>query len=377
MSVPFYIHNINEDDKKRLLDVIDSGFLTTGSVVTEFEQNFAKHLGVKHAVGTSSWTASGEVVLRYWGITAGDEVILPSMTYVATAQAVSRVGATAVFVDSDPKTGLINLDLVEKAITNKTKVIVPVHLYGAMVDMKRLNKIVAGKNIKILEDAAHAIESSIDGIRPANLSDAACFSFYATKNIACGEGGAIATNDPGLDEYARKAVRAGTNKGVLAKSTTGFFVYDSAMIATKANMTNMQASLLIGQLQRISEVHEQRTNLYNYFIKRLSEIPEIKTPSVPENCDSAFHLVVILVPKERRTALLEFLQEKQIGFGVHYPATHQLTLYKDQIAPNRTFEKLPVAEEWGASCVTMPFYAKLTKENIDEVVSVLKEFFSN
>lgn len=375
MGVPFYIHNINDYDKQRLIGVIESGFLTTGEVVKEFEDNFAKHLKVKYTIGTSSWTAAAEVVLRYWGVKSGDEVILPSLTYVATAQAISRVGATPVFVDSDPRTGLINLDLVEEAITNKTRAIIPVHLYGAMVDMQKLQKISAGKNIKILEDASHAIESSINDIRPANLSDAACFSFYATKNIACGEGGAIATNDSNLNEYARRAIRAGTTKGVLTKSSEGFFIYDSTIVATKANMTNIQASLLIGQLNRINNSHDQRTKLYSYYTQRLKKIDSVKTPHIPLNCVSAFHLLVILVPSEKRASLLKFLQQRQIGFGVHYPATHLLTLYKNQVAPNRIFRKLKIAESWSKKCVTLPFYPKITKEDIDEVVDTLEVFF--
>lgn len=375
MGVPFYIHNIDSSDKEKLIKVIDSGFLTTGLVVSEFEQNFAKYLGVKFVIGTSSWTSSAEVVLRYWGIKEGDEVIVPSLTYVATAQVVSRVGATPVFVDCDSETGLLDLELVAQAITKRTKAIIPVHLYGTMVDIKKLKKIIAGRNIKILEDAAHAIESSVSGIRPGSQSDAVCFSFYATKNITCGEGGAIATNDSVLDIYARKAVRAGTNKGVLTKSTQGFFVYDSEIIATKANMTNMQAALLVGQLDRIENLFKKRTEVYNYYVKKLSQVPEIVIPKIPKNCISALHLLVILVPNEKRTKLLRFLTKKEIGFGVHYPATHLLTLYKNKLTPNKVIGELNETIRWNESCITLPFYPRLSKKSIDEVVSVLSEFF--
>ena len=194
MKVEFYRHNLDEEDIARLVEVCRGVFLTTGQDGQEFEDAFSAYLGARHAVGVTSCTAALHMALLAVGVGPGDEVITSPMTFAATSNTVFYTGATPVFVDVEPDTGLISADAVERALTPRTKAILPVHLYGQMADMRRLKAIADSAGVALIEDCAHAIEAERDGVRPAALSDAACFSFYATKNITSGEGGAVVTN---------------------------------------------------------------------------------------------------------------------------------------------------------------------------------------
>ncbi|GAJ04017.1 unnamed protein product [marine sediment metagenome] len=192
MKVEFYKHNIGEEEKKKVLECLDGIFLTTGSYVAEFEEQFASYLNLKYAVGLSSCTAALHLSLLALGIGEGDEVITTPMTFIATATAIMHTGAKLVFVDVEPNTALIDSDRIESAITERTKAIIPVHLYGQMCDMRRIRAIANKYNLKIVEDAAHCIEGKRDGVGPGQLGDIACFSFFATntivpkaKNILC------------------------------------------------------------------------------------------------------------------------------------------------------------------------------------------------
>src|SRR3989344_5317106 len=193
MKVEFFKHNLGVTEERPDLRVFRSLFLTTGKNVQEFEEGLAKYLGVKHAVGLMSCTSALHLALLAAGIKPGDEVITTPMSFVATANAIMMAGATPVFVDVEPETGNINADLISRAITKRTAAILPVHLYGQMADMKRIMRIANQHKLAVIEDAAHPLEAKRDGIRPGQKSLGACFSFYATKSITSGEGGAFAT----------------------------------------------------------------------------------------------------------------------------------------------------------------------------------------
>lgn len=188
-KIEFYKHSISQKDIDNTVKVLRSLFLTTGETVKEFEEKFSQYLGCKYTVGVTSCTAALHLSLLAYGVGSGDEVITTPMTFIATANSIIHAGATPVFVDVEPETGNIDANLIEGAITSRTKAILPVHLYGQMCDMKRIREIADKYHLLVIEDAAHAIETSREGVRPGELGDAACFSFYATKNITSGEGG--------------------------------------------------------------------------------------------------------------------------------------------------------------------------------------------
>src|SRR5579871_4654835 len=226
MKVEFYKHPLGEDEIKSLADVIHSTFLTTGPRTKEFEQQFALYMNAEYCVGVTSWTMGGFIALKALGIGPGDEVITTPMTFMATANIIIECGATPVFVDVEPETGNISCDEIEKAITSRTKAILPVHLYGQMCDMKRMHAIAKKHNLAIIEDCAHSVESSRDGVRPGELSDMAVFSFYATKNLASGEGGAITTNSKELYDKLMVLRQHGMNKSAADRYTSRFKHYD-------------------------------------------------------------------------------------------------------------------------------------------------------
>ena len=196
-----------------------------------------------------------------YGIGPGDEVITTPMTFIATANAVIHAGATPVFVDVEPETGNINANLIENAITSRTKAILPVHLYGQMCDMKKIRKIADKNHLVVIEDAAHAIEVNRDEIRPGELGDAACFSFYPTKSITSGEGGAIATNNEGISEKLTKLRLHGMSKGAAERYSRRYEHWDMEMLGWKYNMDNIQAALLLNQLEHVEEFRDRREEI--------------------------------------------------------------------------------------------------------------------
>jgi UDP-4-amino-4-deoxy-L-arabinose-oxoglutarate aminotransferase len=254
MKVEFYQHNLEEEDIARLVEVCRGVFLTTGQQTREFEEAFARYLGARHAIGLTSCTAALQLALLAIGVGPGDEVITTPMTFAATSNTIMHVGATPVFVDVEPATGLIDPAAVARAITSRTRAIIPVHLYGLMADMRRLKDIADGAGVALVEDCAHAIESERDGVRPGQLSQASCFSFYATKTITSGEGGAVVTNDDRLAGQLRLLRQHGMSASAADRYTGTYRHWDIELLGWKYNMTNLQAALLIGQLARIDRL---------------------------------------------------------------------------------------------------------------------------
>ena len=364
MKVDFYRHNIDEADISRLVDTIHTPFITTGPLVAEFEERFAQYLGVAGAVAVASCTQAGFLALAYWQIGPGDEVIVPAMTFLASATMVLHTGATPVFVDVDPLTGLIDPAAVEAAITSRTRAIVAVHLYGQLADMRALRAVADRHGLRLLEDSAHCIEGIRDGFKPASLGDAACFSFYATKNITCGEGGAIASNDADLVAGTRLLRLHGMNKSAADRYTKRYQHWDMVMLGYKANMTDMQASLLVGQLERIETLLARRESIAQTYEQRFCEIG-VGHPRIVEG-RSARHVFTIWTEPGQRDRVLTELQESEIGVAVHYRAVPTLTYFREtyQLRPNQ----FPVAESIGDRTLTIPLYPTLAEEQIAHVL---------
>lgn len=370
MKVEFYRHNLTEEDIARLVEVCRGVFLTTGQDTKRFEEAFAGYLGAKHAVGVTSCTAGLHIALLALGVGPGDEVITTPMTFAATSNVVLHTGATPVFVDVDPATGLIDPDAVERAITPRTKVIVPVHLYGQMADMKRLKATADRAGVKIVEDCAHAIESIRDGIRPGALSDASAYSFYATKNITSGEGGAVVTNSDEVNTRLRLLRQHGMSASAADRYTGTYRHYDIELLGWKYNMTNLQAALLLGQMDRIEELWQRREAISQRYEAGLRGVAGVSFPVVVPGSRSARHLFTIWVDPARRDAVLLDLQARGVGVAVNYRAVHLLKYYQETMAlPRGSF---PVAERIGDSTLTLPLYPKLTDPEIDYVIDSVK-----
>jgi len=371
MKVEFYKHAISQKDIDNVVKVLNSLFLTTGETVKEFEERFSQYLGCKYTVGVTSCTAALHLALLAYGVGSGDEVITTPMTFIATANSIIHAGATPVFVDVEPETANINADLIENAITSRTKAILPVHLYGQMCDVKRIREIADKYHLVVIEDAAHAIEASREGVRPGELGDAACFSFYATKNITSGEGGAISTNNEEIGERLRKLRLHGMSKGAAERYSKRYEHWDMEMLGWKYNMANIQAALLLNQLQNIEKNWQRREEICQMYEEAYEGNPQVACLKILPNSKSARHMFTILVSPERRDRILWELQKKGVGVAVHYRAIHLLSYYRQTYGYERGM--FPVAERIGDSTITLPLYPKLSNEEVQYVINGVKE----
>jgi len=370
-KIEFFKHNIDEKDIARANDVLRSIFLTTGKVVEEFENNLAEYLGAKRVVGVTSCTAALHLCLLAWGVGEGDEVITTPMSFCATSNSVMHAGAKPVFVDVEEDTGNIDANLIEAAVTEKTRAIMPVHLYGQMCDMRKIRAIADKHKLVVIEDAAHCIEGKRDGVRVGELGDAACYSFYATKNITSGEGGAISTNDPAKADLLKMLRSHGIDRTAGDRYTKKYQHWDMTELGWKYNMDNIQAALLIGQLERIEELWKRRNEIALQYEKAFEGVKGIKLMKTVASCKHPRHLFTIHVASERRDEIMFALQEKGIGVAVNYRAIHLLKYYRQHFG----FKEgdFPVAERIGNTTITLPLYPKLHSSELEYVIKSVIE----
>ncbi len=371
MKVEFFRHNLKEEDIVRAHKVLKSIFLTTGKEVAEFEEKFARFIGTKYAAGITSCTAALHLSLLSLGIGPGDEVITTPMTFVATANAILHTGAKPVFVDVEADTGNIDANLIEDRITKYTRAILPVHLYGHICDMKAIAKIAKRYKLKIIEDAAHCVNSRRDGIGVGQLSDTACFSFYATKNLTCGEGGAVATNNRNLAHKLKMLRLHGIDKGAADRYTKKYKHWNMPILGWKYNMDNIHAALLVKQIKRIKEYQKKRQEIARQYEEAFSNFKGIKLLETKPKTIHARHLFTILVNPKQRDEILIVLQERGIGVAVNYRPIHLLKYYKKTFAYKKG--DFPVAEDIGRRTISIPLYPKLRDKEVNYVISNIKK----
>lgn len=369
IKVPFFLHDLGQEELDSVAEVLRGPILTTGETVSRFESMFAERLGLRHSLGVTSCTGALHLSLLSLGIGAGDEVITTPLTFIATATSIIEAGARPVFVDVEPTTGNLDANKIEAAITSKTKAIIPVHLYGQMCDMRRIREIADKHNLKIIEDAAHCVEGERDGITVGQLSDMACFSFYATKNLTCGEGGAVATNNSGLIETLRLLRSHGMTKTAADREREGYTHWDMTAMGWKYNMDNIQAALLLPQFKRIDTNWQKRESLAALYHQKLAGLSHIKRPTTLPGIKHAWHLFPIWVGKEIRDRVIEYLQCHGVGVVVNYRAIHLLTYFKENFEYPRG--SLPCAEAIGDCTISLPFYPGMKEEQVNRVVEVL------
>lgn len=369
MKVDFYRHNLNAQDKRECLSVLNSLFLTTGVQVAEFEKKFADYIKSPYVVGVNSCTDGLFIALTGLGIKPGDEVITTPLSFIATANVIEYCGATPVFVDVEPATGNIDVHTIEKRITKKTKAILPVHLYGQMCDMKQMRKIADKYKLKIVEDCAHCIEGIRDGIRPGQLADMAVFSFYATKNITSGEGGAISTHNATYYEWLKKARLHGMSKNAADRYSKKYEHYDMEFLGFKSNMTNIQASLLLHQIDRIESSLKKKELISQIYNNSLSKNKRICLPVVLPSSKHARHIYTIWVDPAKRDSIMHALQELGIGVAVNFRPIHLMSYYKKKYKYKAG--DFPIAENISASTITIPLYPRLTKREVKYVLEAI------
>lgn len=370
MKIEFFRHNISGRDIRRASAVLKSIFLTTGQEVASFEQEFARYLGAEDTVGVTSCTAALHISLLALGIKPGDEVITSPMSFCATANSALHAGARPVFVDVEEDTGNINADLIEAAVTGRTKALMPVHLYGQMCDMVTIKKIADKHGLAVIEDAAHAIEAVRDGLRPGMNSDSACFSFYATKNITSGEGGAIAAGRK-MAGKLRMLRLHGIDKSAVDRYTGRYRHWDMPLLGWKYNMDNIQAALLRGQLERIEKLWKRRDRIWRMYEDALGNVKGLRILRTVEKSKHARHLFTVLVPSRKRDTLVHRLQEKGVGVAVNYRPIHLLTFYRQSFGYKKG--DFPVAEDIGRRTISLPLYPRMKDNEVSYVIDTLKD----
>ena len=374
--LPFSRPSITEKDIEAVSRVLRSGWITTGPKTSEFEDRFKEYVGCLHAVALSSATAGMHLVLEALNIGPGDEVITPSMTWVSTVNLIVLSGATPVFVDIDRDTLMVLPDSIERALSARTRLIVPVHFAGAAADMDAIGEIANSRGIPVVEDAAHALGAFYKG-RHVGSRGTAIFSFHPIKNITTGEGGMFCPDDKNLADRIRRLKFHGLGVDAYDRHTQGRSPQAQVMEpGYKYNMPDMCAVLGTGQLERIQQLNKKRARLASRYLQFLSEMEEILPLCVPENTtEHAWHLFIIRLHTDKakmsRDVFMERLKEKNIGTGLHFRAVHQQKYYQETMPLSG--ETLPNTE-WNSDRIcSLPLFPDMTFEDVDDVVEAVKE----
>ncbi|MBC8217423.1 MAG: UDP-4-amino-4-deoxy-L-arabinose aminotransferase [Planctomycetes bacterium] len=374
--LPFSRPSISEEEIAAVSEVLRSGWLTTGPKTAQFEEAFCNYTGCAGAVALSSATAGMHILLEALGIGAGDEVITPSMTWVSTVNLIVLAGATAVFVDVDRDTLMVSAKSIEACLTGKTRLIVPVHFAGASVNVEPIRELAIGRNISLVEDAAHALGTEYKGER-IGCRGTSIFSFHPIKNITTGEGGMFCSDDPELLDRIRRLKFHGLGVDAYDRQTQGRSPQAEVLEpGFKYNMTDVSAALGLGQLARVDEFNSKRTALALRYRERLNEVDEIMPLSDPAYpMKHAWHLFIVRLDTDKvglsRDDFMRELKLRNIGTGLHFRAVHLQKYYKEVMGMRRGM--LPNTE-WNSDRIcSLPLFPEMTLDDVDDVVSAIKE----
>ena len=381
--VEFYEHQLGQAEADAARAVLSTLFLTLGPQVAAFEAELGATLldgreGERHVVGTSSCSLGLLLAMRALGVGPGDEVITTPMTFASTTNAILLAGGTPILVDVEPTTGLIDPSCVRAAIGPRTKGILAVHLYGQLADMKALRALADAHSLFVVEDSAHGIEMQRDGVRPGDLGECAVFSFYATKNLTSGDGGAIVTKDRAIAERLRRLRNHGVSRAATERYGGLYQHWDLVELGYKANLTDLDAALLRPQLPLVEEKRDRRQSLVERYERELEEhvfAPHGESSgavpwTIARTGKSSHHLFTIHTPTKLRDAILTELGKANIGTAVNYRAIHLLTYLVERLAlPRGSF---PVAEEIGDRTISLPLYPQLDHGRQDRVIAAVR-----
>ena len=373
IKVPFILPQITNDDKKSINDALQLPLLTDGPKLRQFEKEFAKFTGAKYAVGVSNGTAALQLSLKAIGIGIDDEVIIPDMTFVATASAVLFTGATPVLVDVNKDDLNMAPNSIKNSITSKTKAILPVHFAGKICDMTEIKKIARKYGLFIIEDCAHAIGTKKKNKHVGTFGDAGCFSFYPTKNFTTIEGGMIITNSKKIAKYVNAARNHGLTKSLQQRFAKGKpWDYDVFEPGYNYRLDEIRSALGISQLRRIKKMNLQRKNIFKYYNLKLRSIKGITIPVLPPNEEHACHLYVLQIHKEygmTRNDLFLKLLKNGIRSSVHYKPLHKFSVFK-KLA--KVHDSLINSKELYKKIISLPLYSQISKNEQDKVIHCIK-----
>ncbi len=398
MKIQFSPPDISQIEIDEVVETLKSGWITTGPKTKKFEKLLAEYMGTEKVVCLNSATIGLEFVLRYLGVGPGDEVISCAYTYTSSASVINHVGAKTVMADCRPDEPLIDYEDLERKITERTKVIIPTHLGGKMVDTKRIIEIAEKKKhlfkpeneiqkgfgrIIVLGDAAHSLGAEYNGLRCGQDSDFSCYSFHAVKNFTTAEGGAVTWNHPSLNSakvYEEMMLLAlhGQSKDALAKTQLGQWEYDIIYTGYKGNMTDINACLGLGQLKRYPELLKRREEIVNYYDSRIVEVPYLRSYKHRDKIyRSSFHLFMIFMEgkdEKFRNEIITEMGKKGIATNVHYKPLPMMTAYKNL---GLNIADYPNSYNLYKSEITLPLHTKLTNDEakyiMDNFIEILKE----
>jgi dTDP-4-amino-4,6-dideoxygalactose transaminase len=352
---------INKDLDLAVKKVLSNANFILGEEVSKFENEFAKYIGVKYCVGVASGWDAIFLILKALGVKKGDEVIVPANTFIATVLPVVALGAKPILVDVDPKTNLIDLNLLKKAISTKTKVIIPVHLYGYPCHMDEIVKIAKKKKIFVLEDACQAHGSTYNGKKCGSFGIASAFSFYPGKNLgAAGDAGAVVTNSLKIATLIRTMRDVGQNKK-----------YHHAMFGLNSRLDTLQAAILSVKLKKLDEWNERRIKIAKLYTKLLSGLPLSTPTDLGESYKSNYHLYVIKTKK--RDQLHKYLDKNGVHCGIHYP----IPLHKQKALANLGYKKtdFPNTSKAANEILSLPMYPQLKTSEVTYVSKLIHDFY--
>lgn len=378
--LPFALPDIGEEEINEVVDTLRSGWVTTGPKTKQFESDFKTYLGGEvEALAVNSATSGLHLALEAIGVKAGDQVIVPTLTFTATAEVVRYLGADPVFVDCDLNTLNIDIAQIESKITEQTKAIVPVHFAGLACDMDKIVAIARKHNLKVVEDAAHAFPTLYKGKLVGTLnSDITVFSFYANKTMTTGEGGMVVAKDKTLIERMKVMRLHGISRDAFDRyqSKIPAWYYEVIEPGFKYNLPDICAALGLQQLKKIDRFYQKRLSMANRYEKELSNLPIILPPNAQTNSTHAWHIYPIRLKENCGISRDDFIlkmSEKGVGCSVHFIPLHKQPIWRDSY--NLKPDDFPIAEQVYQHVLSIPLFTKMTDEDQTRVIQTIKEIF--
>jgi dTDP-4-amino-4,6-dideoxygalactose transaminase len=376
IKVPFFLPYVDSKDITEIKKAALSSFLTNGPKLDSFEQKFKKFTKSKYAVGVSNATSALYLSLKALGIKKNDEVIIPDLTFAATANSVLQTGAIPVLADINEETLNISAGSIIKNISRKTKAIIPVHLAGTPCDMQKIMRIARSHSLKVIEDCAHGIGTSYNKKHVGNFGNAGCFSFYPTKNLTTIEGGMVVTNDKKIADFIQLARNHGMSRSLMSRYSTGKpWEYDIKDIGYNYRLDEIRSALGISQLQKLTILNKKRLIAFRYYNKELKNIPGLIVPNEKNFKNNSCHLYIVRITSDAkitRDKLFYSLQKKGIGSSVHYKPLHEFTLFRKK---GTSRDSLSISKRMYKEILSLPMYPQLTRHSQDYVIKSIKNIF--